>query len=164
MADDIRLANIIFHDIARFRAQLFDRLIAPHGLTMSQAWVLAHLFIEDELTQSDIAKRMEVGTVTVGGLVDRLEARGLVMRRTDKKDRRAKRVCLLESAWPLGRVMKKCGIVVNDASFLGLPQEVVEEMVSNLALVRDNLSKTLQQDKIDRIEAGKSPAKKKRKR
>ena len=77
-ADDDRPAYVIFHDIGRFRAQLFDRLIAPHGLTMSQAWVLAHLFVEDKLTQTEIARRMEMGTVTVGGLVDRLEAADLV--------------------------------------------------------------------------------------
>jgi len=150
MAEQERQSRTIFHDIARFRVQMFDKLIAPHGLTMSQAWVLANLFQEDELTQSEIAKRMQVGTVTVGGLVDRLEMNGLVERRTDPVDRRAKRVCLKPAAKPLGRVMKKCGEQVNKASFVGLSPEEVETLTDNLFTIRQNLLETLQQDKQDR--------------
>ncbi len=164
MLGQIRSTNVVFHDIARFRAQVFDRLIAPHGLTMSQAWVLAHLFVEDELTQSEIAKRMEISTVTLGGFVDRLEARGLVERRVDPEDRRAKRVCLKEAAWPLGRIMKRCGDQVNDASFAGMPAEVVEQTMANLITVRENLLATLQKDKSDRGDSGLAPAGRKRKR
>jgi len=153
MADEERRTKTIFHDIARFRVQMFDRLIAPHGLTMSQAWVLAHLFREDELTQSEIAKRMEVGTVTVGGLVDRLEMSGLVERRTDPVDRRAKRVCLKPAAKPLGRVMEKCGEEVNKASYAGLPAAKVEELNETLMTIRQNLLDTSQQDKVNRENA-----------
>ena len=100
-ADDDRPAYVIFHDIGRFRAQLFDRLIAPHGLTMSQAWVLAHLFVEDKLTQTEIARRMEMGTVTVGGLVDRLEAADLVRREASPTDRRSHAIVVTDA----GRAM-----------------------------------------------------------
>ena len=143
-ADDDRPAYVIFHDIGRFRAQLFDRLIAPHGLTMSQAWVLAHLFVEDKLTQTEIARRMEMGTVTVGGLVDRLEAAGLVERHSEPTDRRAKRVWLTKAARPLGRVMDRCANEVNEAAFAGLPDQVVSEMMENLGKMRNNLLHALQ--------------------
>jgi len=143
---NVRPPHVVFHDVGRFRAQLFDRLIAPHGLTMSQAWVLAHLFEDDELSQTEIARRMEVGTVTVGGLVDRLEAAGLVERRSEPTDRRAKRVCLTEAARPLGRVMNKCANQVNEAAFAGLPSDVIEQMMINLDAVRSNLLKVLHED------------------
>ena len=149
MADQAKQADrpphIVFHDVGRFRAQLFDRLIAPHGITMSQAWVLAHLFAEDELSQTEIARRMEVGTVTVGGLVDRLEAAGLVERRSEPSDRRAKRVCLTSSARPLGRIMNKCAQQVNETAFAGLSDDVVEQLMGSLDTVRDNLLNALQQ-------------------
>jgi len=134
-----REVRTLFHDISRMRALMFDRLIATHGLTMSQAWVLAHLFEEDNLIQSDIAKRMHVGTVTIGGLIDRLEARGLVRRRTDKVDRRAKRVSLTEAAIPLGRVMRRCEIKVRDATYAGVSRDDQEKLFTLLFVIRDNL-------------------------
>jgi hypothetical protein len=42
--------------------------------------------------QAELAKVMDVGQVTLGGLIDRLEASGLVKRTPDPIDRRAKRV------------------------------------------------------------------------
>ncbi|CTQ76056.1 Salmolysin [Roseibium alexandrii] len=136
----------IFQDIARFRGLLFDRLIAPYGLTMSQARVLLHLLAEDKLTQSDIARRIDVGTVTVGGLVDRLEARGLVERRADPVDRRAKRVCLTDEARPLEKIMDACSAEVDGASFKGLPETSIHVLLSNLQAVRQNLLETLNKD------------------
>lgn len=84
--------NPLYQDIARFRAILFDSLLKPHDMTMSQGWVLVHLMRENGLRQSELASRLEVATVTTSKLIDRLEARGFVQRRTDPEDRRSNRV------------------------------------------------------------------------
>ncbi|MEH6474854.1 MAG: MarR family transcriptional regulator [Sneathiella sp.] len=139
-------AGFVFTDIARFRVRLFDRLLAPHGLTTSQAWVLAQLFVEDYLPQTEIARRMDVGTVTVGGLVERLEARGFVERQIDKDDRRVKRVLLKDAAKPIGRIMKQCGEQLNEATFAGLNAEASQVMMNNLLDVRRNLLAALEDD------------------
>ncbi|GLQ08022.1 MarR family winged helix-turn-helix transcriptional regulator [Sneathiella chinensis] len=137
-------AGFVFSDIARFRARLFDRLLEPHGLTTSQAWVLAQLFIEDGLPQSEIARRMDVGTVTVGGLVERLEVRGLVERRVDPVDRRIKRVSLKEAARPIGRVLAACGQQVNEIAGAGLDDEEARRLMGSLLKVRENLLHALE--------------------
>ncbi|MEH6405419.1 MAG: MarR family transcriptional regulator [Sneathiella sp.] len=141
-----RRAGFIFKDIARFRARLFDRLLAPHGLTTSQAWVLAQLFVEDNLPQKEIAQRMDVGTVTVGGLVERLEARGFVERRVDEEDRRIKRVVLKPAAIPIGRIMTTCGIEVNSATFAGFDEALAQQIMDSMLKVRQNLLDALQAD------------------
>lgn len=138
-------AGFIFSDIARFRARLFDRMLAPHGLTTSQAWVLAQLFVEDNLPQKEIARRMDVGTVTVGGLIERLEARGLVERIVDAQDRRIKRVVLKEAARPIGRIMTACGIEINQATFAGLDGKTAQHLMDNLLGVRKALLEALDQ-------------------
>ncbi len=140
-------AAFIFSDIARYRARLFDRLLAPHGLTTSQAWVLAELFVEDNLAQNEIARRMGVGTVTVGGLVERLEVRGLVSRHIDQEDRRIKRVVLKEAAKPIGRVLKGCGIEVNRVAFGGLREDEAQVLMDNLLTVRGQLLEALEGEK-----------------
>ena len=139
-------AGFVFSDIARYRARLFDRLLAPHGLTTSQAWVLAQLFVEDNLPQNEIARRMGIGTVTVGGLVERLEARGLVSRHVDTEDRRIKRVVLEEAAKPIGRVLRTCGIEVNRVAFGGLEEEKAQALMDNLLTVREQLLEALEDE------------------
>lgn len=139
-------AGFIFADIARFRVRLFDRLLAPHGLTTSQAWVLAQLFIEDNLTQTEIARRMDVGTVTIGGLIERLEARGFVQRKVDAVDRRVKRVSLKEEAKPIGRIMTECGKQVNAATFVGMSPQEAQSMMNSMLSVRENLLIALEDD------------------
>ncbi len=139
-------AGFVFSDIARFRARLFDRLLAPHGLTTSQAWVLAQLFVEDNLPQKEIARRMDVGTVTVGGLIDRLEARGFVERKVDPEDRRVKRVLLKDAAKPIGRIMSESGQQVNQASFAGFSPGDAQKMMDGLLQVRANLLEVLDDD------------------
>ncbi|WP_169566023.1 MarR family winged helix-turn-helix transcriptional regulator [Sneathiella limimaris] len=139
-------AGFIIADIARFRVRLFDRLLAPHGLTTSQAWVLAQLFVEDNLPQTEIARRMDVGTVTVGGLIGRLEERGFVERHVDKEDRRVKRVVLKEEAKPIGRIMTECGRQVNEMTFQDMSEEDAQAFMDTMLTIRQNLLEALEGD------------------
>lgn len=147
MTETVQKSHFIFQDVARLRTQLFDTLIGPHGLTTSQASVLSILFGEDGLTQSDLAARLKVGTVTLGGLVDRLENHGLVERRADPADRRANRIYLTDHAYPLGRVMKKCGKQLDAIANAGLNRAEIDAMHRILELVRDNLVDALNAQK-----------------
>jgi DNA-binding MarR family transcriptional regulator len=79
------------------RRTVVDKALKPIGVTRSQWWVLANLSRHDNATgmmQTELAKVMDVGKVTLGGLIDRLEMGGYVERRPDSTDRRAKRVVL----------------------------------------------------------------------
>jgi DNA-binding MarR family transcriptional regulator len=55
------------------------------------------------MTQNEMAGLCEVEPITVGRLVDRLEARGLLERRLDPSDRRIRRLHLLPAAEPILR-------------------------------------------------------------
>jgi DNA-binding MarR family transcriptional regulator len=88
------------HDVSRMRRTLFDLAMKPLGITRSQWWALAQLSRSDGhdggqgILQSDLARILEVGKVTIGGLIDRLEASGFVQRTADKVDRRARRIVI----------------------------------------------------------------------
>ena len=73
-----------------------DKALRPMGVTRSQWWVLANLSRHDGdgMMQTELAKVMDVGKVTLGGLIDRLETSGLIKRVADPTDRRAKRVVM----------------------------------------------------------------------
>ena len=132
--------GFLFSDIARFRGIIFENLMRPHGLTHAQAYVLNQLFLEDGLTQTELAARMQVGTVTVSGLVDRLETRGWVKRSADARDRRAKTVWLCEAGQGLLTHMVKEFTTMNNISVEGLSEDEVVEMTRMLRKVRSNLA------------------------
>ena len=135
-----KLIGFLFSDIARFRGIIFENLMKPHGLTHAQAYVLNHLFLEDGLTQTELAARMHVGTVTVSGLLDRLEARGFVRRSADDRDRRAKKVWLTDSTEGLLDHMVREFSNMNDIAVDGLNEDEVAEMTRMLRKVRTNLA------------------------
>jgi DNA-binding MarR family transcriptional regulator len=94
---DLRLGYLI-HDVSRLRRMMFDRALAPLGITRSQWWVLAFISRKDGLPQTQLANELDVGKVGVGALIDRLESSGFVLRQADPVDRRVKRVFVKNSA------------------------------------------------------------------
>src|SRR5665213_3369433 len=93
----LRLGYLI-HDVSRLRRMMFDRELAPLGITRSQWWVLAFISRKDGLPQTQLANELDVGTVALGALIDRLETSGFVVRQDDPVDRRVKRVYLTKQA------------------------------------------------------------------
>ncbi len=94
---DLRLGYLI-HDVSRLRRMIFDRALAPLGITRSQWWVLAFISRKDGLPQTQLANELDVGKVGVGALIDRLESSGFVSRQADPVDRRVKRVFVTKQA------------------------------------------------------------------
>jgi DNA-binding MarR family transcriptional regulator len=96
----VRIAFHI-HDVSRMRRSAYDQIMKPLGVTRAQWWILAHLSRHDGMMQTQLANFLDVGKASVGTLLDRLEAGGLIERRADASDRRAKRVYMLRAAHQL---------------------------------------------------------------
>jgi DNA-binding MarR family transcriptional regulator len=93
--------QIQLHDVARMLRTRFDRWAHTYGMTRAQGVILARLHRQPGLSQIEMADLCEVEPITVGRLVDRLEARGLIERRPDPTDRRIKRLHLLPASEPV---------------------------------------------------------------
>jgi DNA-binding MarR family transcriptional regulator len=72
----------------------FAELVAPMGLLPHHVGVLRHLADSEGSTQQDIADALRVRRGVMVGLVDELEAKGLVQRRRHPLDRRANALML----------------------------------------------------------------------
>jgi len=92
---------IELYDVARLMRTRFDRWARTYGMTRAQGVILARLARQPGMTQNEMAGLCEVEPITVGRLVDRLEARGLLERRLDPSDRRIRRLHLLPAAEPI---------------------------------------------------------------
>lgn len=107
--------GFLIHDVSRLRRTIVDKALRPIGVTRSQWWVLANLSRHDGvgMMQTELAKVMDVGKVTLGGLIDRLESSGLVKRQADPTDRRAKRVVMTPKGTKLLSEIQDIAKVVN---------------------------------------------------
>ena len=73
---------------------LFKEEFDHYDLTPQQFGLLAFLWIEDGLSQTELSARSQIDRTTMGGIIDRLEKERLVERRNHPEDRRAYQVFL----------------------------------------------------------------------
>jgi len=114
--------GFLIHDVSRLRRTVVDKALRPIGVTRSQWWVLANLSRHngEGMMQTELAKVMDVGKVTLGGLIDRLEATGVVARQADPSDRRAKRVVITPKGLKLLTEIQEIAKVVNARIMSGI--------------------------------------------
>ena len=70
--------------------------LRPYDLTTQQVWLLAELPERDGVPIGSLAEALQCHGSNITGMVDRLEARGLVARRPGRSDRRVKNVELTD--------------------------------------------------------------------
>ncbi|OAR25668.1 MarR family transcriptional regulator [Streptomyces sp. ERV7] len=84
----VEVVELIGSVVARYHEE-YERAAAEHALTGAQARVLGLLSLEP-VPMRQIARKLKCEPSNVTGIIDRLEARGLVERRPDPADRRVK--------------------------------------------------------------------------
>ena len=131
---------ILLHDVARTLRTRADRTARAHGMTRAQWIILARLARQPGLSQNEMAAICEVEPITIGRLVDRLEARGLVERRADPGDRRIRRLHLLPAARPLVEEITAYRAAANDEIADGLAPGQYDALVDMLIRIKNNLA------------------------
>ena len=128
--------GFLIHDVSRLRRTVIDKALRPIGVTRSQWGVLAKLSRHDSegMMQTRLAKAMDVGKVTLGGLIDRLEAAGLVERQGDPDDRRAKRVLMTARGMKLLSEIEAIAKEVNSQVMNGIARSDIAR--AEMVLVR----------------------------
>ena len=86
------------NDVARLLRTYADQKAGQFGMTRAQWAVLARLESHQGLKQSELAEMLDLQPITLTRLVDRLCDNGLIERRADPDDRRAKRLFLTPAA------------------------------------------------------------------
>jgi MarR family transcriptional regulator for hemolysin len=135
----IRLSFLI-HDVSRMRRTAYDQLMKPLGVTRAQWWVLAHLSRHDGMMQTELADALDVGKASLGTLIERLEVGGLVLRREDPTDRRAKRVYMARSGHELLQRMTEEENQFNERILAGLSASDRATMIRTLTAIKQVLS------------------------
>jgi MarR family transcriptional regulator for hemolysin len=98
LADFERDLLFLLNDVARLLRVDADKRARAHDMTRAQWGILIWLERQPGISQKELAELLEVEPITVARLIDRLEARGMVERRPDPRDRRIWRLHLLPPA------------------------------------------------------------------
>src|ERR1700734_2129431 len=132
-------------DVARLLRTYADHKAAQFGITRAQWAVMSRLDPFEGLKQSELAEMLDLQPITLTRLLDRLCQNGLIERRADPNDRRAKRLFLSPAARPL---LEQLGVLSEEtmgAALTGVSRESVEQIVAQLAVVKENLRQAIQQ-------------------
>jgi DNA-binding MarR family transcriptional regulator len=145
---------IVLHDVARTLRTRFDQKArASHSMTRAQWIILSRLERQPGMSQNEMAAICEVEPITVARLVDRLEARGLVERRSDPADRRIRRLHLLPAAKPILEAINDARETMNGRITAGLDDATRNTLIDALLTIKENLAnEALTGDKL--AEAG----------
>jgi DNA-binding MarR family transcriptional regulator len=102
--------------------------------------ILVRLDRQPGMSQNELAQLIEVEPITVGRLVDRLEARGFVERRPDANDRRVWRLHLTDAATPMLEEIARVRAEMNEMLVAGIPQKNLETVIDCLLEMKANLA------------------------
>jgi MarR family transcriptional regulator for hemolysin len=87
---------------------------------------------------------LDLQPITLTRLLDRLCDSGMIERRPDPSDRRAKRLFLTDASRPLIERLGDLGEELMTTALVGVDRESVERMVTQLATVKENLRQAIQ--------------------
>ena len=132
------------NDVARMLRTYADHKAGQFGITRAQWVVLVRLDRFEGLKQSELAEMLDLQPITLTRLLDRLCESGLIERRADPNDRRAKRLYLTAQARPLLERLGDLGEALMATALVGVDRDSIERMVVQLAIVKENLRHAIQ--------------------
>ncbi len=131
--------GFVLHDVARLLRKRFEQRVRGLGLTRSQWQVLVHLAQHEGINQVGLAEILEIEPITLLRILDRLEAAGLVERRTHAADRRVRLLYLTPEARPALETMRELGELTRAEALAGVAGEERERLLETLCTMKTNL-------------------------
>lgn len=110
-----------------------------HDLTFSQYITLKKL-AGGNASVTDLARAAELNPGAMTRLLDRLEARNLIVRVPDPSDRRALDIRLTEAGTIIWQDINQCGMRVREFAMEGMDEAERQQLTDLLVRVRDNLT------------------------
>jgi MarR family transcriptional regulator for hemolysin len=144
-------------DAARLIRRRFEQESRDIPMTSAQLQIVARLTRNEGVTQAALAGLLDIEPMTLSRHIDRMEAAGLVERRPDPADRRARRISTTEHARALLAPMRARAEAVYADALAGLAEGERAALHDALAAIIANLSADAAADADDperRVAAG----------
>jgi MarR family transcriptional regulator, transcriptional regulator for hemolysin len=131
---------VVLSVVARLIRTRADARARTYGMTRAQWMILVHLERQPGMSQNELAAHIEVEPITIGRLVDRLEARGFLERRPDAADRRVWRLHLTAAAEPMLKEIDHARAELNEMLIANVPKKSLEAAIDCLLQMKANLT------------------------
>ena len=139
---DVKPPTLAFllHDVARLLKKRFEQNSRGSGLTRSQWQVLTYLAQNEGINQARLAELIEIEPITLGRIVDKLEAMGLIERHPHPTDRRRWLLHLMPAARPKLEQAGELGEVIRSEGFAGVSEADRRRLLKTLQALKANLT------------------------
>jgi len=134
----------VINDVARLLRTYADHRAAQFGMTRAKWAVLARLDRFEGLKQTELAEMLDLQPISLTRLLDGLADNGLIERRPDPDDRRAKRLYLTPAARPLLERLTDLGEDLMAEALAGLDRVDVAKLLVGLGAIKENLRQAVQ--------------------
>ena len=136
--------GFLLHDAARLLKRDFERRARSLGLTRAQWQTLFHLARNEGCNQAALADVLDVEPITLARVLDRLESSGLIERRTDPTDRRARLLFLGPDAAPLLEQLRTLGAQTREVALAGISDTDRVRLTELIGQIRANLATSVE--------------------
>lgn len=120
--------------------QAFRRFSSRAGITPDQFTVLRTIVEHEpeQLTQCELTQKISSDPNTVTSLLKRMEANGLIQRRCDAEDRRARRIVLNEDGRRIYEQAAPLALELQKTVLTSLPEDRREVFLQDLEIIADS--------------------------
>jgi MarR family transcriptional regulator for hemolysin len=140
MDDRFRNCGFLLKEVTRRYTQRFELRASEFALTLSQCKALIRLEENEGVSQARLAELAEVDAMTIVRILDRMEADGVLERRPDPADRRARCLYLTSKAKPLLEQIWRLSDSIRAELFNGIAKSDRDVFMSVLERMHDNIS------------------------
>ena len=137
--DRLKNFGFLLKDVSRRYVLRFERHAAQISLTLVQCRALVQLEKNEGISQTRLAELTEVEPMAMVRILDRMEADGVLERRPDPDDRRARRLHLTAKAKPLLEEIWRLAALTRAETFAGIARADREAFLGVLERLDTNL-------------------------
>ena len=141
MNDRLRNFAFLLKEVSRRYVLRFEVRAREIPLTLDQAKALVRLEKNEGASQARLAELAEVDAMAMVRMLDRMEADGLLERRADPADRRARCLFLTAKAKPILDQIFRLSEETRAEVFAGVDQARRDVFMDVLEHIHDNISK-----------------------
>ncbi len=131
----------LVHEVSRLFRRRFEDEARTHGVTLPQWRALAEISHNAGISQVALAGCIDTDPMTLSGILDRLEKRGLIERYTDPNDSRAKLARMTDAGHELVDTARNVGRELYTNALDGLSAKERDQLTEGLRTIRDNLNR-----------------------
>lgn len=135
--------GFLISQVKQVQGRVFDAMLQEAGIEEfngAQGRILYILWQEDNLPIVELSRRTGLAKTTLTGMLDRMEEKGFLERRFDKKDRRQVRIILSDNARELNDKYNQVSHAMNERFYRGFTDSEIEQFEETLERILRNLT------------------------